>query len=733
MKNTRRDYVDTSIGTVGDEQDVSLHGGGKTHPGACFPGGMVQLSPDTVTGGDNGSGYHYGHDTIEGFSMNHMSGSGWYGDLGNLQMMPVVGETDLRSGSNEEVPFRRGTRGWRSGFSHETEVTKAGYYAVFLQRYGIQAEATVAEHTGFLRITYPRTDGAGLLFNFSRRIAGKADFEEITVTDATHVEGRIVCTPQGGGFGRGDGGVSYTLCFSLALSQPIRQFSFFSQEAFVHGTATSCQGGDVGLLVRFDAGLTVPVTVTCGLSYVDIDGARRNRLCETADFDVARERTADAWERALSCVAVEGKDETDLTLFYTCLYHVLLDPRTHTDVDGRCRLRDGDVFTPAYRHRTMFSGWDVYRSEFPLLTVIRPDIVSDTVNSLVTIAVQERASLPRWELMGNDSRCMVGDPGLLVTADAYIKGIRDFDVSRAYAVAEASAGGWERWEGAAFRPLCSRREACEEQAFIPGKLSETLEFLLADFALSQWAQALGREEEAAYWRGRAARYPDNYNPATGFMGARDRTGAFLPVRDRYDTVGCVESNVFQQSWFVPYDVEGLRELMGKERAVTLLETLFSQAEFSRLWNEAYNHSNEPCHNLTHYFSVWGLPERTQYWTRRVQKEAYRTGPYGYCGNEDVGQLSAWYVLSAVGLAQLCIGDGRFWLNTPLFQSVRVTLDPRYHTCTRSHQFTITCDRDPLAYPYIQEMYLNEERLMRHYITFEEITAGGHLSLVLKRE
>ena len=196
-------YVDPTIGTVGDEQSESSHGGGKTHPGACIPGGMVQLSPDTVTGGDNGTGYNYCQNTIEGFSFNHMSGIGWYGDLGNLQIMPVTGNTDLRSGSNQEVPFTKGTVGWKSPFLHEKETATAGYYSVHLDKYDIFTECTVAPHTGFLRITYPENADARVIFNFSRRIGGHADYENINIISNSRIEGSIICTPKGGGFGRG--------------------------------------------------------------------------------------------------------------------------------------------------------------------------------------------------------------------------------------------------------------------------------------------------------------------------------------------------------------------------------------------------------------------------------------------------------------------------------------------------------------------------------------------------
>lgn len=728
MKKTL--YIDPIIGTVGDEQGESCHGGGKTHPGATYPFGMMQLTPDTTTSGDNGTGYNYCQSTIEGFSVNHMSGIGWYGDLGNLQIMPIVGKTDLRSGSNAEVPFAKGTRGWKSEFSHERERARAGYYSVFLDRYGILAEATVACHAGILRFTYPKTDTGSIIFNFSRRIAGHADSQKITV-DGKKIEGEIVCTPKGGGFGRGHGGIGYKLYFSLEVSKEF-EYRFFENEEFLRDGLSSAQGEDLHLLASFSVEENEQISVRCGISYVDLQGARNNLLTECPDFDFESlyKKADNAWESALDVATVEGENETDLTLYYTCLYHALLDPRTAVDCDGRYVNPNGEICQASYAHRTMFSGWDVYRSEFPLLTIIDPVSVNDEINSLLSIATAKKTSLPRWELMGIDSHCMVGDPGLIVLCDAFTKGIDGFDVEKAYEICKASALSVCSDSFTSFRPRC---EQYTKKAFVPHSLSDTLEYLLADFCLAQMAKKLGKDEDYDYFMSRVLTYKENFNHESGFMGARDENGNFVPVKNEYEGYGCVESNIFQQSWFAPYDVLGLCDLFGKERAISLLERLFSQADFSRLWNEDYNHSNEPCHNITHYFNQFGLPKRTQYWTRRVQKEAYRLGAFGFCGNEDVGQLSAWYVLSSLGFAQACMCDKRYFINTPLFKSATVKLNPKYHSCKTSSTLSIECSTDPLEYPYVKCIYLNGEKLNRHYLTYEEITAGGAIKFELEKE
>lgn len=728
MKKTS--YIDPIIGTVGDEQGESFHGGGKTYPGAAYPFGMVQLSPDTTTSGDNGTGYNYCQNTIEGFSFNHMSGIGWYGDLGNLQIMPIVGKTDLRSGSNAEVSFEKGKTGWKSPFSHQNEVARAGYYSVFLDRYKIKCESTVSLHTGMLRFTYPKSEECGIIFNFSRRIAGHADFEKIAVCGRT-IEGEIVCTPGGGGFGRGHGGIGYKLYFSLEVSKDF-SYRFFENEELLAGDVSELSGCDLHLLANFEATENEEILIRCGISYVDLKGARNNLKSECPDFnfDELYKKADLAWESALDCATVEGENQTDLTLYYTCLYHALLDPRTAVDCDGRYVSPNGEICHASYTHRTMFSGWDVYRSEFPLLSIIDPVSVNDEINSLLSIAVQKKTSLPRWELMGIDSHCMVGDPGLIVLADAYLKGIKNFNIEKAYEICKASALSVYNDSFKSFRPQCSQYK---DSAFVPNSLSETLEYLLADYCLAQLARALGKNEDYEHFMSRVRSYKDNFNKETGFMGARDEKGSFVPIKDEYDSCGCVESNIFQQSWFAPYDVEGLCELFGKERAVSLLERLFEKADFSRLWNEDYNHSNEPCHNITHYFNLLGLPKRTQYWTRRVQKEAYRTGAFGFCGNEDVGQLSAWYVLSALGFAQVCMGDKRYFINTPLFKKAKIRLNREYHACAVGSEFIIECDKSPLDYPYIKEIYLNGKKIDRHFLTYEEITAGGKLELMLEEE
>ena len=715
-------YVDTIIGTVGDEQETSMHGGGKTHPGAVSPFGMVQLSPDTTTSGDNGTGYNYCQSTIEGFSINHMSGIGWYGDLGNIQIMPVCKDTDLRSGSNAEVPFTSGTLGWKSPFKHENEIAKAGYYSVYLDRYKVRCESSATVHAGILRFLFEENEDNRLIINLSRRIAGHVDFEWVKILDNSTLEGKLTCTKNGGGFGRGNGGIGYELFFRIELSCDFKEAIAFENEELLP-VCKNYEGTDLHLLLKF--GDRQEITLKCGISYSSLEGARENLTAEIPDFnfDRVKNEVQDKWNEQLSIIKVEGENEVDKTLFYTCLYHTMLDPRTHSDIN------ECGNFT----RRTMFSGWDVYRSEFPFLTLVSPQSVCDTVSSLLDIAIKNNSSFPKWELMGIDSGCMVGDSGLIVMADAYLKGICDFDIAKAYEICLASSKSYNKLWDKDFKGVRPYDRCYIENGYVKGCISSTLELLLADYCMANLSKKLDRVDDFAYFKGRYEGYGDNYNSTLGFMCPREENGEFCPVSDKYEGYGCVESNIFQQSFFVPYDICGLANLFGKERFISLLEELFSKADFSRLWNEDYNHSNEPCHNITHYFNALGLYERTQHWTRRVQKEAYRLGAFGFCGNEDVGQLSAWYTLSALGFAQICPTDNKYYINTPLFKSATLTLDKKYHNRSVCDTLTLRCDKDPNEYPYIKSVLLNGKKVTVPYLTYEQITGGGVVEFTLSKE
>lgn len=709
------------MGTVANE--VEGAGGGKTYPGAALPFGMIQLSPDTITGGDNGAGYSYGHPTIEGFSWVHLSGIGWYGEFGNLQTMPISGSRRYYSKTNEYVRKPIGDAGWESRFDHETEIAQPGYYAVELTDCRVRAEAVAARHAGALRFTFHDGGENHVAVDFYRRIGGHSDAQSVRVVDAQTLEGRVLCTPAGGGWGHGAGNARYEIHFVMQFSRPMDSWAFWNEGEILE-SAETMDGTSLGLCADFQTHAEEAVEVHAALSFVDLQGARNNFAVEDAPFHELRRRAQAEWTNALNLIDVEGGEARDREVFYSSLYHVLLDPRDFSDCDGRYRIAMGAPQRAAdFTFRTIFSGWDVFRSAFPLFSIVRPDVVRDELRSLMEISEKNDGSpFPRWEIVGIESGCMVGDPGANILCDAFVKGLCGFDAERAYQICR-------RWW------LGDRADQGELRDFnrlgyFPDDVSRTMEYSFTAWCLYRLALALGHAEDAQIFLERSTGYRKLYNPENGWMNRRDEEGRFLPFSSKYDERGCVESNVYQQIWFVPHDVDGLRALMGKERFVRELDAFFADANLSAFWNDNYNHSNEPVHTVAHLFDCIGQPEKTQYWVRRIQKEAYRPGPYGYCGNEDVGQMSAWFVLTAMGLHQTALASNRFELNTPLFNRIALRLDPRQHSCRVSRTLEIRTDCDVQENPYLRGVDVNGAVIHRPWLTWEELSNGGVIRFLL---
>ena len=675
------DFVDPLVGAVtypesGLRGQESCHGFGKTFPGATTPFGMVQLSPDTVTGGDNAPGYSYTHKTIEGFSFIHMSGVGYYGDFGNIQVMP----TDLP----------------KSAFSHDEETARAGYYRVRLSEADVVAEATAARTSGMLRFTYER-QGTGIVrLDLARRIgelwrAKRFGSQRFEMTGRETFAGEIVCDHRDGGWGRGEGMVDYTVRFSGRLSRTPEtvETAGGTSNCTVRMTFPVAAGDQVVVHVALSFGETPPVPDGC-------------------DFDAMRSAARAMWAEKLSGIAVEGGDDRTLAVFATALYHAFIDPREI----GRGTL-DGHPFV----RRTIFSGWDVYRSTFPLYTLLCPDVVSDTINSMMdTVVTGRRQTLPRWDIFGGPVGCMVGQPIVSVMADAWEKGIRTFDGRRALDLACRSleAEGNDRTLG-----------------YKPGSLSETLEYAYADWCCARLAEMQGEKAVAERYFGYARAYTNCWSKEVGWMRTRTADGGWLDWKGREeDGQGCVEANPWQQGWFVPHDPEGLIRLMGgRERFTSELEKFFSIVPDDFRWNPAYNHPNETCHTLPFLWALSDKPDEVGRWTRRICEQAYGTGPFGLCGNEDVGQMSAWYVLASIGLHPLCPGDGRWYLTAPLFTKTTIRLDPRFYT---GGTFEIRAPNAAAGAWRIRKATLNGKALDRRWVSTAEVSAGGVLEIDLGR-
>ena len=736
------DYVNPMIGaSTNIEAAGAYHGLGKTFPGAATPFGMTQVSPNTITGGDNGSGYSDEHRTIEGFAMTQMSGVGWYGDLGNFLVMPTTGPLRLVAGKEGDSRIE----GYRSAYDKASEEARAGYYAVELTDYSIRAECSATPRCGILRFTYPANERSRVQIDLARRVGGTSSEQYIRVVDERSIQGWMRCLPEGGGWGNGDGKANYTVFFFAQFSKPLRDFGIWSADipddwsrkrddvtslpylrrvadATVGEGTREARGKHLGFYTEFPTEQGERVEVKVGISFVDMAGAERNFRAEIADksFDQVRQEAAAAWDRELARVSVTGGTDDEKTIFYTALYHTMIDPRVYADVDGRyvggdLKAHAGD---PLFTKHTIFSGWDVFRSQFPLQALIHPRLVSDMLNSLITLAEQSgNEYYERWEFLNAYSGCMIGNPAISVLADAYAKGIRTFDAEKAFRYAVNT----------------SRRFGNDALGYTPGSqsVSNTLEYAYTDGCLARLAERMGKAEEARLFREKSMAYRLVFDPDKGWFRPRAADGSWLewPEEGRLrEGYGCVESNLYQQGWFVPHDVAGMVELMGgRAKALADLEEFFQNAPADLLWNQYYNHANEPVHFVPFLFNQLGAPWRTQYWTRYICRHAYKNKVEGLVGNEDVGQMSAWYVLAAAGIHPSCPGDTRMEITSPVFDRVTFRLDPAYH---KGKTFTIIAHGNSPENLYIQKVLLNGKEYRRCYLDFADIVAGGTLELFM---
>lgn len=729
------DYIDPSIGTVTyGKKSKDAHGFGKTFPGATTPFGLVQLSPDTYSGGDNGSGYSYEHPTIEGFSFTHMSGVGWFGELGNLLVTPTTGPLYKNRGVPDQPE-----EGYRSRYTHDTEITEAGYYAVELDDYNIKVELTAAQRAGIIKLTYPKNERSRIQIDLARRVGGTSTEQYVEVVDEHTIAGWMKCPPEGGGWGAGAGNADYVVYFYCQFSKPLKHFGIWSadlpdvprkmrfikkddyqnaiKEATVFENADKLQGEHLGFYTEFATDENEEVLVKSGISFVDIEGAKANLEHDIAhwDFETVRKDARNAWNKAMEKVSVTGGSEAEKTIFYSALYHTMIDPRTFSDVNGNYIGADKKVHQANnFTYRTIFSGWDVFRSQFPLQTLINPELVNDEVNSFLQMAeLSGREYLPRWELLNAYSGCMLGNPAVSVINDAYQKGIRNYNVDKAFTYAKNTVDNTGNGT----------------LGYTHKNISKTLEYAYTDWALGTFAESLGKKDISKVYQEKGKNYKNIWNDEVNWFRARDSLGQWLAWKGKtIHGQGCIESNPFQQGWFVPHDIEGLQQLMGGEQAFKdTLISFFEHTPDDFLWNNHYNHPNEPVHHVPFMFNVAGEPHLTQKWTRKICADAYGTGPYGLCGNEDVGQMSAWYILAAIGLHPICPGDNKYEITSPVFNEIVLNLDQKYYT---GKQFRIRAKNNSAENIYIQEIKLNGKELDRFYLTHQEITNGGTLELTM---
>lgn len=727
-------YVNPFIGASTSTGKAGIyHGLGKTFPGATTPFGMVQVSPNTITGGDNGSGYSYEHESIEGFALTQMSGVGWFGDLGNFLVMPSSGPLKTSSGNLSD----KSTKGYRSHYDKNSEVASAGYYAVRLTDHNIKAEMTAAPHSGMLRFTFPAGQSR-IQVDLARRVGGTSTLQYVKIVNNNAVEGWMQCTPDGGGWGNGEGKASYTVYFYAEFSKTIKNFGVWSAaipdtasrkreavesdyyqkwiaDARVEKNIVEKEGRHLGFYTEFDTREQEQVILKTGISFVSMEGAKKNLNTEIPgwNFEQAHRNAVQLWNDALNVISVDGAAEDQKVVFYTSLYHTMIDPRIVADVDGRYTGGDRKIHqSSGFRKRSIFSGWDVFRSQFPLQTIINPSLVNDLVNSLVTLAEESDSNyLERWELLNAYSGCMLGNPAVVVLADAYVKGIRNYDVQKAYDYAINTV---EKFGNG-------------KLGYDPGSIAKTLEYAFADWCLSQIAKGLGKDEDSRKYLDRSQAYKNIWDAEHQWFRPRRIDGSWEPWPSTgrlTDWYGTFETNPYQQGWFVTHDIEGMTQLMGgKEKVLTDLVDFFEKTPRNFMWNSYYNHANEPVHHVPFLFNRLGMPALTQKWTRIICDSAYRNSVEGLVGNEDVGQMSAWFVLASLGIHPVAPGSTRFELTSPLFKSSVIQL-PGGKT------FKIAAPNNSSSNIYIQKVFLNGKPYNRCYIDYRDIMNGGKLDLVM---
>jgi predicted alpha-1,2-mannosidase len=466
-----------------------------------------------------------------------------------------------------------------------------------------------------------------------------------------------------------------------------------------------------------------------------MDGAQANLEKELNhwDFEEVKANAHNIWNETISGAGlkIKGGTEEQKTIFYTALYHTMLFPCDFADVDGKYIGADKQAHQNSdFTYRMCFSGWDVFRHQFPLLTIIRPDVVNDEVNSLIAMAEQTGKTYPKWEMTSDYTGCMIGDPGVSVVVDAYMKGIRNYDVEKAYEISRRTATG----------PGSTRNNmaAFNTYGYVPGSVrlatSVTLENAYADWCIGRFAEALGKQDDADLFMKQSLNYKNIFDPSFGWMRRKDEHGQWMEFTDKYTHgEGNCEANTFQQSWFVPHDVQGLIKLMGEEAFLSNLDEFFEGAAANFKGGKCYNHGNEPDHQVISLYNYIGQPWKTQYWTREILKRAYGTENDGLCGSDDVGQISAWYVLNAIGLNPVGPGDNVWNIGSPIFEEIKISLNPAYHSCTIASAFTITAKNNSAEDIYIQKATLNGKPLNRPWISHEEIISGGQLVLVMGTE
>ena len=672
-------------------QYVGTGGHGHTFMGANVPFGLVQLGPTEPTRGwDWCSGYYYDDDELIGFGHMHLSGTG-IGCLGDVAFLPVK---DFKQTSTR--------------FKHEAEKVHPGYYSVQLTDPNVLVELTATERCGFHRYTFKNGAKAQLALDLSQCIGwDKLNDCLLTQESATRLTG----------FRRSNGwAADRRIYFSIDFSQPVTVHRLDSMERVVVSVADN----------------TKPLLVKVALSPVSIDKAKLNMQAELAgwDFDAAVKQADEAWNRELARIEIQTNDQTKKRVFYTAMYHLMTSCSKFNDVDREYRGADGKVHKADFTNYTTLSLWDTYRAAHPLMTVAFPEMQRDFAQTFLNIYKQQ-GRLPVWHLMGSETDCMVGNPGAIVLADLTMKGFVE-DKELALEALKATQMKNIRSLG-----------LLKEHGYIPWNLepenetvAKALEYCAADDGVAKVAKLLGKKDDYEYFFNRSRSYKKYYDPETRFLRAVDTDGKFRlpfnPFFAEHRTNDYTEGNAWQYTFLVPHDVKGLIKLFGSDKAfMSKLDSLFfvegwagdnASPDMSGMTGQ-YAHGNEPSHHVIYMYNYAGRPDKAAPLLRKMLNEMYLDQPDGLSGNEDVGQMSAWYILSSVGLYQVDPVGGRFVIGSPLFDKATVNVGG-------GKTFTVVAKNNSDKNIYVQSARLNGKTLKNSYVDFNDIRHGGTLELVI---
>ncbi|WP_186461730.1 GH92 family glycosyl hydrolase [Mucilaginibacter pallidiroseus] len=717
-------YVDPFIGTGGH---------GHTYPGAVAPFGMMQLSPDTrLEGWDGSSGYHYADTTVYGFSHTHLSGTG-IADYCDVLFMPTVGQPQFKNTD------------YRSGFSKKNEESGPGYYKTYLNKDKIGVELTATTRAGMHRYDYPSANQANIIIDLQHR-------DEVLDSWIEVVNDREIK-----GYRRSKSWANdQYLYFYVKFNKSFKNYGIALNNQ-VQAGKSKLQGKNIKMFVQFDNPGEVISKV--GISSVSADGALKNLDAEMPDFDFKKiaKATKAAWNTELSKIQVEGgappvshedrypasngnrtqkpvkpvdRAAEKMTIFYTALYHCMLAPNIYNDVDGQYRGLDQKIHSAnGFNYYTVFSLWDTFRAENPLLTMIDRKRTTDFIKSFLEM-YKQGGLLPIWPLASNETYCMVGNHAIPVIVDAYAKGIRDFDAELAFTAMKASVNrnqfGLDNYRATGLVNSDAEHES----------VAKTLDYAYDDWCIAQMAKMLNKPQDYSVYIKRAQYWKNVFNTTNGFMQARENGSWFAPFEPTEINNNYTEGNAWQYTFLVPQDVEGLINAMGGRTAFEAkLDELFStnaklsgrqQDDVTGLVGQ-YAHGNEPSHHIAYLYNFTNAAEKTQYYVNRILQEQYSAKPDGLSGNEDCGQMSAWYVMSSLGFYNIAPGQQQMQIGIPQFEKITINLENGKKFVVSNPGATVNRNNY-----YLQGMTLNEGAYNKLYLNFDDIAKGGEFEVFTGR-